>query len=96
MKLGDEALFKQLFTLEWSDFQEMIGNYFLSLIGTTNQEVLEALTTKLDTSLDGDNMYQIYLNDTLIASRQDYFSEVNVYNILKFGSIKTYTPSLDG
>lgn len=90
MKIGDETLLKQLFTLEWSDFSQKLGEYFLEQLNETNEEILDDLTTLIDTTLTGDNMYKVYTSETLRVSSERYFSLVNTYNIIRFGAIKTY------
>ena len=85
--------FKKVFEIQWTDFTEKMGNKFLELLGETNDEVLEALTTYLDETLTGEAMYKVYVNDTLRTSSQLHFSNVNTYNYIRFGQIKTYTPS---
>lgn len=96
MKIGNDELFKQLFEVELSDFQETLGNIILNELNETNIEYLEALTTKIDTTLEGDLMYQVYLNNTLISSSERIFSLVNTYNIIKYGNILSFTNVLDG
>lgn len=89
--------FKEVFEIEWSDFQEKMGNYFLKLLGTTNEEVLETITTLLDETQTGENMFCVYSQDTIVARNQLHFSNVNTYNYLRYGEIKTYTqPILEG
>lgn len=96
MKIGNEELLKQLFEVELSDFQETLGNIILNELNETNTEYLEALTTKIDTTLEGNLMYQVYLNSTLISSSERIFSLVNTYNIIKYGNILSFTNVLDG
>lgn len=85
MKIGDETLFKQLFTLEWSDFSEKLGTYFLEQLGETSTDVLEDLTTLLDGTT-----YKVYVGGVLKSQTEKFFSLVNTYNIITYGSIKTY------
>ncbi|HSQ88331.1 hypothetical protein [Romboutsia sp.] len=93
----NESAIKELFTPDWEDFQELMGNYFLEQLNETNVEILATLTTLIDTTLTGNNMYKVYVGDTLKVSSERYFSLVNTYNILRYGSIKTYTaPEMEG
>lgn len=96
MKIGNVEKFKEIFEIEWSDFQEMMGEYFLQQLEETNVEFLEVLSTKIDTSQTGDDMYCVYLADDLRIRSERYFSLVNTFNILKHGSIQVYTPSGEG
>lgn len=91
MKIGNVKMFKEIFKIEWSDFQEMMGEYFLQQLEETNIEYLEVLSTKIDTSQTGEDMYCVYLANDLRVRSQRYFSLVNTFNILKFGEIVTYT-----
>lgn len=96
MKIGNIEMFKEIFEIEWSDFEKMIGDYFLDLLEETNEEYLEVLSTLIDTSKTGDNMYCVYLADELRVRSERYFSLVNTFNILKHGSIQHYVPSVEG
>jgi hypothetical protein len=95
LKIGDVAKFKEIFEIEWSDFMKMMGEYFLTQLGETNPEYLESLSTLIDESQTGDNMFCVYLSNDLRVRSERYFSLVNTFNILKFGNIVSYTPPLE-
>lgn len=92
MKIKDEGLFKSLYEIEWSDFQEKMGNYFLGLLNETNVEILEVLTTLIDDTATGDNRFCVYIDSNLRVRSELYFSLVNTFNYLKHGEIRTYIP----
>lgn len=79
--------FKKVFILEWSDFTEKLGKYFLEIMNETNVEILEDMTT-----LNINSQFRVYVGNILKVNSEKFYSLVNTYNIIRFGNLKTYSP----